>query len=236
MTVSLEKAVIARLVVSGKKFEILVDPEKALEFRNGKNIDLDDILAIPNVYRNARASELAPMSEIQQAFGTTDVYKVAERILKKGEIQLTTEQRNKMIQQKKMQIATIISKRGINPQTNTPHPPQRILKAMEEAGVRVDPFIDAELQVDNVVKRIRSILPIKFEKVVIELKIPAQFAGRSYNILKSSGDVLEEKWLDDGSLQVQISILAGIQDEFFKKISDLTHGNFQSKIVRREEI
>ena len=36
--VSIDKAVVARLKRNGKNFQILVDCEKALEFRKGKNI------------------------------------------------------------------------------------------------------------------------------------------------------------------------------------------------------
>jgi ribosome maturation protein SDO1 len=214
----------------------LVDPYKALEFKKGSNISLDDILAYPAIYRNARQSELASSEELQKSFGTTDVNKIAARIIKEGELQLTTEQRRQMLEQKKNQIATIISRRGIKPQTNTPHPPQRILNVMEQSGVQIDPFQDAEQQIDKVIKAIKPLLPIKFQKILLQIKVPPQFAGKSYSIIKSFGNVKEEKWLNDGSLQVDIEVLAGLQDEFFQKISNLTHGQFESKIIKKEDI
>ncbi len=235
LVVSLEKAVVARLRIKDQKFEILVDPDKALEFKSGKKISLDDILAFPAIYRDARKGEQVPRKDLQEVFGTTDVYKIAERIVKEGEIQLTAEQRRKMIEQKKMQIATLISKRGINPQTNTPHPPQRILQAMKQVGVKIDPFLDAESQAQNVLKEIRKVLPIKFEKVTFKIKIPPQFSTRCYSILKTYGEIKAENWLSDGSLEIEIEILAGVQDEFFNKLSNLTKGQFESKEIRRCE-
>jgi len=165
---------------------------------------MNDILAYPAVYKDVRSTENVPESELQKAFGTTDVFKIAEKIIKEGEIQLTTEQRRQMVEQKRNQIANIISKRGINPQTNSPHPPQRILNVMEKSGVNIDPF-------------------------------SAQYAGKSYSILKNYGSLTDEKWLNDGSLQVNLKILAGMQDELFEKVSSLTHGQFESKIIKREE-
>ena len=141
-----------------------------------------------------------------------------------------------MVEQKKNQIANIIARKGINPQTNTPHPPQRILNAMEQAGVNIDPFVDAELQVDKVLKEIKALLPIKFQKVTIQFKIPPQYSSKVFSIVKRSVDVKSEKWLDDGSLEISVEVLAGVQDEIFQKISSLTHGNFESKIVKREDI
>ncbi len=233
--VSIEKAVVSRLIISGEKFEILVDPKLAFEFKKGKNMDVREILAVHEIFKDARSAERAREEDLKKFFGTTDFLKIAERIIKEGEFRLTTEQRRELIDEKKMQIASIISKKGINPQTNTPHPPQRILNVMEQVGVNVDPFIEAELQVDKVVDAIKSILPIKFQKVLIQLKIPAQFSGKAYSVLKL-GKIIGEKWLNDGSLQVEVEILGGLQDEFFQKISSLTHGSFESKILRREEI
>ena len=235
MTVGIDKAVISRLHFSGKKFEILVDPNKALEFKKGVKIEMSEILAYPTIYKDVRNTECFPESDLQKTFGTTDVFKIAEKIIKEGELQLTTEQRRQMVEQKKTQIISIIAKKSINPQTNAPHPPQRILNAMDKVGVNVDPFIDAELQIDKVLKEIKPILPITFQKITLQIKIPAQFAGKSYSLLKGFGTIVSEQWLNDGSLQVSLQILAGVQDEMFQKISGLTHGNYESKTLKRED-
>lgn len=234
--VGIDKAVVSRLVVSGQRFEILVDPDKALEFRKGGKADMSEILALPEVFRDVRNTDRIGNEELQKVFGTTDVFKIAERIVRQGDLQLTTEQKRVMVEQKKNQIANMISKRGINPQTNTPHPPQRILGVMDKAGINIDPLVEAELQVDMVVKKIKALIPISFQKVTIEMKIPPEYAGKAYSVLKSFGEMKNEKWLGDGSLQVNVQILAGMQDDVFQKISGLTHGNFTSKIVNRAEL
>lgn len=204
--------------------------------KKGAKVSMDDLLAYPAVYKDSRKGEAVSEQDLQKVFGTKDIMKIAERIIKEGELQLTTEQRRKMIEQKKIQIANIISRKGINPQTNTPHPPQRIINAMEQVGVNIDPFLDAELQVDKVLKSIKTILPIKFQKVVLQIKIPPQFSGSAYSVLKSVGSIINEEWLGDGSLLANIEILAGVQDELFQKLSSLTHGNFESKVLKREDI
>lgn len=232
----MDKAVIARLQHSGQRFEIMVDPNKALDFKRGIKVSMNDILAYPAVYRDVRNTETVSGQDLQKVFGTTDIAKVAEKIIREGELQLTTEQRRQMVEQKRTQVANIISSKGINPQTNTPHPPQRIVNAMEQAGVNVDPFVDAELQVDKVLKSIKTILPIKFQKVSLLIKVTSQFAGSAYPMLKKAGTTSNEQWLGDGSLQINIEILAGVQDELFQKLSSLTHGNFESKVLKREDI
>lgn len=231
-----DKAVVCRLKYSGQKFEILVDPRKALEFKKGVKISLDDILAYPSIYKDISSTDLTAEQDLQKVFGTVDVFKIAERILREGELQLTTEQRRGMVEQKRAQIADFISKRSINPQTGTPHPPQRILNAMDKARVNVDPFTDAELQVDVIVKALKALLPISFQRVTIAIRVQPQYAGRVYSILKSIGTVNKEQWLNDGSLQVEIDVLAGMQQELFDRVASLTHGSFESKIVRKMDI
>jgi ribosome maturation protein SDO1 len=234
--ISVDKAVVARLKSKGMNFEILVDPRKAFEMKKGANINIQDILAYPAIYKDARKGEVAREEDLQKTFGTTDVFKIAEEIIKKGEFSLTTEQKRELIEEKKNQIANLISKRAINPQTNTPHPPQRILNAMESVGVNIDPFVDAEIQVERVLKAIKPILPIKFEKVLLQLKIPAEYSGKAYSVITKAGEVKNEQYLGDGSLQIQIEIFSGVQDEFFRKIAEITKGNYESKVLKKVEV
>jgi len=140
-----------------------------------------------------------------------------------------------MVEQRKVQIAAIISKKGVNPQTNAPHPQARIISVMDQAGVMVDPFADAESQVDRTLKAIKTIIPIKFERIVLQVKVPAQHAGKAFPILKSGGTLKGEQWLGDGSLQAEVEILAGVQEEFQQKLANATRGEYESKVIKRED-
>jgi ribosome maturation protein SDO1 len=233
--VSVEDAVVCRMKRGEEEFEILVDPDKALSFKKGKDVNLDDVLAVVGVYHDAKKGEGAriPDEDLQKNFGSTDPRKISKIILEKGEMQFTTDQRRRFVQEKTKEIANIISRRAINPQTNLPHPPKRILNSMEQAGVKVDPFLDASSQVDNIVKDLKVILPIKFESVKVQVRIPPQYAGRAYSELKRLFNDTAERWLDDGSLQLIITIPAGLEAELLEKVGALTKGNFTSREIER---
>lgn len=233
---SIEKAVVARLTHAQQKFEILVDPNKAMDFKSGKMVAMDQILAYPVIYKDVNAAETAATGDLQKVFGTTDVPQIAAKILKEGEIQITTEQKREMTEKKRNMIVALIAKRGINPQTNTPHPEQRILNAMHQAGANVDPFIDTEVQLEKIVKAIKPIIPIKFQNVTLQVKIPPQFAGRAFPAIKTAGKITSEQWMNDGSLQVTIEMLAGAMDEFIHKLANMTSGNFVSNVLKREDV
>ncbi len=236
MPISVEKAVIARITKGGEKFEILVDPEKALEVKSGKEVPLDELIASPEVYEDSRKGTRASDDKVNKAFGTNDIKIISKRIIKNGEVQLTTEQRKSMQEEKVKKIVNMISRRGINPQTNVPHPPERIVKAIEQAKVKVDPGKRAEEQVDSILKEIQKIIPIKFEKIQIAIRVPPEHAGKCSNVMRNMGTLLKEDWKADGSYVCLLEMPAGLQHEVYDKLNNITHGNNEVKIVKKESV
>ncbi|MEM3555842.1 MAG: ribosome assembly factor SBDS [Candidatus Micrarchaeia archaeon] len=229
--VSLDKAITARLETHGEKFEILVDPDLAYLFKTGRKNDLTNLLAVEEIFTDARKGERPTSEALKKAFGTTDIMKIAEIILRKGEVQLTTEQRKKMMEEKRKKIVSILARECVDPRTGAPHPPQRIEKAMEESRVHIDPFKDAEAQLDEVIDSLRAILPIKFERVKIAVRIPAEYAPRAYGTLKEY-NLQNEEWQSNGSLIAVVEMPAGLQGEFYERINRITSGNVETKIIK----
>src|SRR5712692_6105169 len=156
-----EEFVTARLETRGTRFEILVRSELAWKVRSGKSADLRDALSGDFVYKDAKKGLKASEDLVLKVFGTQDIYKVAEEILKRGEIQLTSEQRRELAENKRKQIVNFITRNAIDPKTGLPHPATRIELAMEEARVSIDPFKDADSQAMDVIKELRPLLPLK---------------------------------------------------------------------------
>jgi len=229
--VSLDKAIIARLETHGEKFEILVDPDLAYLFKSGSKKDIINMLAAEDIFTDARKFERPTAEALRKIFGTIDVMQIAETILRKGDVQLTTEQKKKMVEEKRKKIVAILARECIDPRTGAPHPPQRIEKAMEESKVHVDPFKDAETQLNDVIDALRPILPMKFEKVKIAVRVPAEHAPRAFGVLKEY-NMQKEEWQANGSLIVVVEMPAGLQGEFYDKINKITSGNVETKILK----
>ena len=229
--VRLEDAVIARLFSRGTTFEVLVDPELALALRTGEEGDVRSVLAIDKIFKDSKKGEAASEEMMQKVFGTLDVFKIAEQIIRKGEVQVTTEQRRKMREQRRRQVVALISRRAINPQTGLSHPPRRIESALAKVKVHVDEFKSAEEQLPGIVKVLLPIIPLKFETRRIAIKIPASYTGRVHRVVRDFATVKQEQWLNDGSWAVVVEIPAGIQGEFFDKLNDLTRGEVETKVL-----
>ena len=219
-------SVIARLKKQEHVFEILVDCEKAMDFKSG-NASFDEAVVTTDVFKDIKKGEHASDHDLENIFGTTNSRKVSEIILKDGEVQLTTEYKNKLREQKRKQIVNLISRNSVDPKTNLPHPPQRIENALNETRVNISEFKSADEQVKDIVKQIIGVLPIKYEIKLLSITIPAEVTGQSYPILKRFGNILKEDWLNDGSLNVTTEVPAGLQNELFDKLNSLAHGKIE---------
>ncbi|MGB9732856.1 MAG: ribosome assembly factor SBDS [Candidatus Micrarchaeales archaeon] len=224
------KKVIAKYSVGGEEFEIFVDADLAYEYITGKRSDPLSALEVDEIFKNASKGERQSKEKIEKAFNTTDLATIVSIILKNGNVPITTEQRNKLLEEKRKQIIAIISRNSIDPRTNAPLPIQRVENAMEQAKVSIDPFKSASDQVDQIVKKISMIIPIKFAVAKIEVTVPANYASRVYNLLKQYG-LKSEKWLNDGSLSAIVEFPAGLQSEFYDKLNSLTQGNAETKLL-----
>ena len=229
--VSLDKAVIARYKHGKKIFEVLVDPEKVDAIKGGADTDMGDVLAAEDIFEDASKGEKATESDLNTVFSTTDVAEIATRIIKEGEVQLTTEQRRKRVEEKRKMVIDQISRISINPQTDTPHPPGRIEIAMKEAKVHIDPFKTVDELVSETVKAIRPKIPIKIEETGIAIKIPAAYTGGVYEI-KKKYKVTKEEWQGDGSYIALLKVPAGMRDDVFSFLNLITKGDVETKIVK----
>jgi ribosome maturation protein SDO1 len=231
-TTLLNDVVIARLDTHGESFEILIEPEAIQEIKDGKEIDILSKMPEEVIFRDAKKGERAPHEDMLKIFETDDMAKIVKEIILQGKVQLTTEQRRKMEEDKLKQIIAMIAREAINPQTGTPHPPQRIEIAMKEAKVHIDPFKSADVQMRTIVDALRPLLPIKFEKMKIAVKLSGEGHGRCYGEIKTFGEIEKEEWQSDGSWVGIVKIPAGLQKEFFERVNEITKGNVETKIIK----
>ncbi|WP_295722013.1 ribosome assembly factor SBDS [uncultured Methanobrevibacter sp.] len=232
--VNVDEAIIAKLESYGEHFEILVDPDLAAEFRNpdGQDVAIEDILAIEEIFKDSKKGDKASDEAMEKVFETTDPLDCAKQILEKGNIQLTAEQKRQMQADKRKLIINKIARESINPQTGFPHPPLRIENAMDEAKVKVDPFISVDQQVQTTLKAIRPLIPIKFEKVKMAVRLPGTIAGQAYSAIRPFGEILQEEWQQDGSWIGIVELPGGLQDQFSGKMAEISNGDGETKLIK----
>jgi ribosome maturation protein SDO1 len=227
-----EKFTTARIAKSGEKFEILVKPEEALDYKMGKPLGISQLLAIDEIYSDANKGTHASEEKLQKAFGTTDPIKIAEEIMRHGELQLTTDQRRQLVEDKRKQIVAFIARNCIDPRSGTPHPPIRIEQALNEVKYTIDPFKSIEEQAKEIIDELRSIIPIKIEQMRVAVKIFAEHSAKGYGALKNYGTITREEWQADGALVAVVEMPAGVYGPFLERLGKITQGTIQTKTLK----
>jgi ribosome maturation protein SDO1 len=108
----------------------------------------------------------------------------------------------------------------------------RVEQAMAEVRLTIDPFKDVSEQTKMVVDELRSILPLKSERIKMLIKVPAQYSSQSFGALKGVGEILKEEWGADGGLTVVIEIPAGVHPTLLDRLGSLSKGTAQASIIR----
>ena len=223
---------VARFSFEGEKFEILVKPDPALDYKMGKKKDLSAVLVSDEIYTDSGKGTKPSTDKLLKAFKTEDLAEIAQIILEKGDLNLTTDQRRKMIDDKRKQIVEFIVKTYVDPRTHLPHPPIRIEQAMKDGRVSIDPQKNVEEQVKEIVEKLRSIIALKSENLNLEIIIPAQYASQSYAVLKSVGSLKKEEWQNNGSLKAILEIPAAARPNVIDRLGSITKGSAAVEVMK----
>ena len=199
------------------------------------DVPILEILEIDAVFSDAGKGQRSGTDELLEAFETEDELVVAKQILKKGELQLTQAQRKELADNKRKQIIAFISKHAVDPKLNIPHPQARIENALEVGNIKIDPYDNVDSQIKRVVQQLQTLLPMKLEQVKIAVKMPAEYAGKGYGLVKRFGDIQQEQYTQDGHWISVVEFPAGRQPEFMEKIEELCKGRAEIKIMDRSQ-
>jgi len=219
---------VARLKRGGETFEVSIDSEKAINFKKGLN-EFDDVLQSEEIWFDAKKGQLASENKLMSIFKTDDKIEIAKTIINEGEIQLTSEYRVKQVEEKKKRIIETIHQNAIDPRTNAPVPISRLENAFKEAKISIDDR-PSDQQVNEILDKLKPILPIKFDVKRIQVIVPANHASKSYHIIKAY-KIIKEEWQKDGGLSVIIELPSAMQNDFFDKINSITHGGVETKEI-----
>jgi ribosome maturation protein SDO1 len=235
--ISLDEAVTARLESHGQRFEVLVDPDAALAIKRGEfDGELEDVIAAEDVFEDASRGDRPPENMLTEVFETTDPMAIIPEVIKRGEIQITADQRREMQEQKHKQLVQRITRNAVNPQMDdAPHPPERIESALAETDFRVDPMEPVENQVDEALDALRPVIPIRFDEVTVAVQVPADYAGSAQSQIRQFGDLEREEWQSDGSWVGVLTFPAGLQNDFYDLVNEQSSGEAETRIIKDED-
>jgi len=223
---------LAKIRVGSKHYEILVDLELALKLRKGEPVNIKNVLLADGVFTNHKTGTKAADADLVAAFGSSDIYAAADRIVKKGDIQLPKDYRDEQVENKKKQVIDWLVRNAVDARSGRPFTPPVISAALDQAGVNIT-NLPVDQQVSDITESLKTILPIKIETKKLAITIPAIYTGKVYGLLNQYKE--KEDWLSDGSLKVTINLPVGLQMDFYDKLNAITHGAALSEELKQPE-
>lgn len=130
--IKLTNVSLVRLKKGKKRFELACYKNKVLEWRQGIETDLDNVLQIPNVFLNVSKGQTAPNEDLARAFGkATARDAIILEILNKGEIQVGDRERAAQLERVHVEVMALVASRLVDPRTKRVYTPSMIEKALD---------------------------------------------------------------------------------------------------------
>ena len=83
----------------------------------------------------------------------------------------------------------------------------------------------------RIIKELRPVLPIKFGRTALDIRLPPEYAPSVYGRAVRMGTIKKEEWLGDGSLRLVMEVPSGMKVDVIEELGNLTKGEVIVKEV-----
>lgn len=160
--VRLTNVAIVRYKHAGHRFEVACYKNKIVDYRNGNENDLNEVLQTVQVFSNVSKGITANKSELRAAFEDvlTDLSdaSICQYICAHGEIQVSEKERQVEYENKYREIAVLITNTTVNRDTGRPFSVSMIEATMKQIHVNINLKKNVKSQALEIVRQLKSVL------------------------------------------------------------------------------
>jgi len=164
---------LVKLKKAGKKFEVAAYCNKVVNWRNGVETDIDEVLQIEEVFTNTSRGVVAKAKDLVAAFGTDDRAACCRVVLAKGELQVGGLERRAAADSSFRDIAKIVAEKCVNPDSLRPYPVTVIERAMKGLGFAPNPNRGGKQQALELIGRLQCETDMPIERARMHLRLTA---------------------------------------------------------------
>ena len=162
---------VVRLSRGGHRFEVACYRNKIVNYRQGTETDLSEVLQTDRVFTNVSRGEFANKKILQKVFGTADETQVCKLVLDEGDVQVSDMERSARLESTAREVASMVSERCVHPDSRRPYTVTQVRDAMRIAGFMVHPTHGAKQQFLDCVKLLRRTGALDVERAKMELAL-----------------------------------------------------------------
>lgn len=178
------------------RLEILTLPGSVKKYADKldslKESDLNNILASDTVYTNSKKGTVANNSQLENAFGSSDLLTCVKKMLGGGTFQTTGKERKQDLEKKTNEVLTYLNKNYIDAKTGYPHPITRLEGTIKKTKYVIDPKKNADAQAKEIIKKLHGVLFFKENSQTYEVVISNEYKGVD-NVFYGLGSVSSKK-------------------------------------------
>lgn len=232
--VRLTNVAVVRLKRYGKRFEIACYKNKVVNWRNGVETDIDEVLQIDSVFVNVSKGILAKSADLKKAFGTTEQVECCKCILKDGDLQVSDKERDLHLDNLYKDIATIVSAKSVNTETNRPYTVEAIVKAMKELiHYAVKANKPAKQQALEVIKLLKQKMPLDRAKMLVKVTFQTQTKVETearFAMLKAKLESMKAAIDTEVRTETRIEVLCLIVPHCFRDMNQFVKQELQGSL------
>mmetsp|Transcript_3796 Transcript_3796/g.5170 ORF Transcript_3796/g.5170 Transcript_3796/m.5170 type:complete len:426 (-) Transcript_3796:149-1426(-) len=226
--VRLTNVAVVRLNKGGRRFEVACYKNKIVDYRNGKEKNLDEVLQSESIFSNVSKGVLANKKQLNESFGTSDEMPIIAEILKRGQVQISEKEREAYYENVWREVSTLVSEKCVNPGNNRRYTPDMIRQAMKMAEFSPHPTKKPKQQFLDCVKLLieRNVIPIQRAKMCLKITMNT---GECLNEdillhLKEIGAEIFDKSTNVYSSNVEFLL----EPSLYRNLENFSHSNHAS--------
>uniref|UniRef100_A0A8C9GEI3 Ribosome maturation protein SBDS n=1 Tax=Piliocolobus tephrosceles TaxID=591936 RepID=A0A8C9GEI3_9PRIM len=183
----------------GKKFEIACYKNKIIDWKNGVELNIDDVLQSHLIFTNISKGEIAKKSELTSCFNSNDNYEICKTILEKGTLQISNKERTVMKDKVYKDVIEILHEMSVNPQTGYPLSTNMIESIVKNIGYSINLDDSAKKQAlklfDVLSKEYKDVIQRAFMR--IQIICDDSIKNEVINFLNNNNVIIEEEKITD---------------------------------------
>lgn len=153
---------------------------------------MDEVLQTTTIFSNVSKGVLAKREDLLEAFGTDDEVAICKIILADGELQVSDKERKVELDTLFRDVASILSEKCINPDTNRPYTISMLERALRDVHYSVDPKRPAKTQALEALPLLQSRFPIERARMRLHIVLPVSSREEVHELMTQRGAVIEE--------------------------------------------
>ncbi|VWU51607.1 ribosome maturation protein SBDS, putative [Hepatocystis sp. ex Piliocolobus tephrosceles] len=185
----------------GKKFEIACYKNKIIDWKNGVELNIDDVLQSHLIFTNISKGEIAKKSELTSCFNSNDNYEICKTILEKGTLQISNKERTVMKDKVYKDVIEILHEMSVNPQTGYPLSTNMIESIVKNIGYSINLDDSAKKQAlklfDVLSKEYKDVIQRAFMR--IQIICDDSIKNEVINFLNNNNVIIEEEKITDST-------------------------------------